>query len=428
MTIEFNEDLLQFVWQYKLLGNAPLYTRSGKALKILSPGELNVNAGPDFFNARILLNELTLAGNVEIHLRSSDWLKHGHQHDSDYNTLVLHVVYVHDCDIAQNRHFEVEVLELLKVLPEETILRYRHLMQTRKRIPCENQLAKVNDLAFQSWLERMVVERLEEKVNRIRYLFRQSQRNYPQTFYLCLMRNFGFNVNAEPFELLSKHLPLTLLLKHADRIQQLEALLLGTAGMLNDQYTDPYLHALQNEYEFLRSKYQLVPLPSHLFKFSRLRPANFPSLRLVQFAGLLHTQTELFCAPHRYTTYDTLIGYLKINPGTYWQNHYHPGGKERHNHKGLGIASIENLLVNSFAPFFMFYSQQLGQEEYKEHALALLAACSFESNTKTKLFMTKKAVLRNAADSQGLIRLLQAYCQKKKCLTCGIGYQILKNH
>lgn len=427
MNLLFKEDLLQFVWQYKLLGSAPLKTVSGKELQVLSPGALNADSGPDFFNAKIRLNNITLAGNIEIHLRSSDWLKHGHQHDASYNTIILHVVYWHDIQVQQNNDFNVDVLELKNHIPQHTILNYRELMQNKTRIPCASQLKQVNDTVFSTWLERLAVERLELKVKRIEGYYKLTGRNYVQTFYLCLFRNFGFKVNAEPFELLGKHLPVQLLLKHADNLLQLESLLLGTAGLLDEQFEDAYILKLQNEFEFLRHKYGLVPLSKSLFKFSRLRPANFPDLRLAQFAALLHEQTRLFTFPHRFTNYEELIKAFHAEVHPYWKNHYKPGGDAQLKQSSLGIQSIENILINTFAPFFLFYSKQVAQPEYLNHALDLLSRCKFEDNARTRLFSAKQAVLISAANSQALLQLLDGYCSKKRCLRCGIGYHILKN-
>ena len=276
--LEFKEDLLQFIWRYKLLKPVPLITVSGKEISILKAGELNRDSGPDFFNAQIKINDIILAGNVEIHLKTSDWLKHGHGEDKNYDTIILHAVYENDITLKQNSDHNVEVLELRKHIDTATILNYQNLFSNRDTLPCSKHLAKVDDLKLISWLERMTIERMEEKVSRLQVWFDLSKGDYTQTFYISLLRNFGFKINSEPFELLAKQLPVQLLLKHADNLLQLEALLLGTSGLLENQFQNKYIQTLQNEFEYLRSKYGLCPIQTEIFKFSKLRPANFPTL------------------------------------------------------------------------------------------------------------------------------------------------------
>jgi len=420
-----NEDLLQFIWQHRLLKPLPLITHSGTEITVLHPGELNSNAGPDFFNASIRLNNLVLNGNIEVHIKTSDWLKHRHQQNSSYNNLILHVVYEHDVNLAQNEKYHVEVLELKPLIDEATFNTYAQLSSEQSVIPCQSQLSAVNDLKFIAWLERMTIERLESKTERAEHLFKVFNGDYAQTFYSLLLRSFGFHVNSEPFELLSKHLPLTLLLKHADQLLQIEALLLGSAGFLNEPSSDVYLHDLKREYDHLKLKYNLSPLRKELFKFSRLRPANFPTLRLAQLAALLHQHPGLFLSPQRYSSYSELKKMLSARPQGYWANHYLPGGKAVERTLTMGKASVDILIINTLAPFFFFYSKKLLKPELTDAALALLNACAFEQNAKTRSFSAKKELLPDAACSQGLINLHDRYCIKKQCLKCGIGASLL---
>lgn len=424
---ELNEQLIQLIWQHRLLKPLPLTTISGKKLTVLRPGELNRDAGPDFFNARIQLAGLELAGNIEIHLRSSDWLRHGHQHNTAYDHLILHVVYEHDVDIKQNVTNNVEVLELKPLIAAETLTRYDQLIRAQEKIPCSGQLQRVSELKWTAWLQRMAIGRLEDKFKRLEDLFVESNSDYAQLLYITLLRNFGFHTNALPFELLARTLPFKLVLRHADQLFQLEALFFGMAGFLDQPLNDKYLCVLQNEFEFLKVKYGLIPLQKKLFKFSRLRPANFPTVRLAQLAVLIHSGSRLIHAPQEFESYTSLRKALSVAPAGYWEHHYIPDGNVVAKIPGTGNSSVDTIITNTFAPFFFFYSQKTAQPEWADLAMDLLSQCGFESNVKTRLFEGKKTQLKNSADSQGLIHLYDQYCSKKACLNCGIGVELLKN-
>lgn len=423
--LKFNEELLQFIWRYKLLKPVPLFARSGNEITVLKPGEMNPDAGPDFFNAQIRINGLTLVGNIEIHLHTSDWLKHNHQNDRAYDNIILHVVYEHDAELDQNVANNVEVLELNTLIDEKTLEVYEQLAGAKTKLPCASQLRTVNDLKFRSWIERMTIERLEQKVKRLKELHVHYHGDYAQTFYTVLVRSFGFKVNALPFELLAKQLPLPLILKHSDNLLHVEALLLGMSGLLEEQFQDKYILDLQNEFEYFKTKYQLTPLKRELFKFSRLRPANFPNVRLAQLALLVHSKPGLFTNPQNSTSYNELMSLLKTEPQGYWKEHYKIDGEKIAKQIRLGDASAENIIINTFAPFFFFYSKKLAKPEYADHAMTLLITCSIELNTKTKLFDAKKDSLTNAADSQAIINLYDNYCTSRKCLSCGIAAAVL---
>ncbi|WP_317899278.1 DUF2851 family protein [Aurantibacillus circumpalustris] len=424
--LNFNEELLQFIWRNKLLKPKPLISRSGNEVIILKQGELNLDAGPDFFNAQIKIDNIVLVGNVEIHIKTSDWLKHKHQNDKSYDTIILHAVYEHDVDLLQNTNNNVEVLELKDLIDEKTLLAYEHLSSAKTKLPCAGQLKDVNELKFTSWMERMTIERLEEKVKRIESIFQFYGGDYTQTFYTCLLRSFGFKVNAVPFELLAKQLPVQILLKHADNLLQLEALMLGVSGLLENQFEDKYVQGLQNEFEHLKNKYNLIPLEKEIFKYSKLRPANFPNVRLLQLAQLIYSNKEIFLAPQNKTSYKDLMKVLQIKSEGYLKNHYKLGGAETSKEVSLGIASIESLIINTFAPFFFFYSKKLGKPEYTDASVELLTRCKMESNAKTKLFDSRKSSLTNSAASQGIINLYDNYCVSRKCLKCGIAAAILR--
>lgn len=423
---DFNEELLQLIWQNKLLKPVPLITVSGQSISVLKTGNLNPDAGPDFFNACIKINGLELVGNIEVHIKSSDWLKHRHQFNRAYDRLILHVVYEHDMDLPQNIENNVEVLELKDRIDDKTLGNYQKLVSAKNKLPCTGQLKSVGDLKFTAWLDRMTIERLEEKVERFEQLFKESNGDFAQVFYTALLRNFGFKVNGLPFELLARQLPFKILLKHADNSLQLEALLFGVSGLLEDQFKDKYIQSLQNEFEFLKNKYGLKPLQKEIFKFSKLRPANFPGVRLAQFSAFIQAGSFVISSPQKFPEYDELIKILSITPGSYWKNHYVPDGKEQGRELAMGKASAEIIIVNTFAPFFFFYSKKTSLPIFADKALELLSKCSFEVNSKTRLFGEKKTTLKSAGDSQAIINLVDHYCSKKQCLKCGIAAEILK--
>ncbi len=292
---DIKEDLLKFIWQHKLFDPSNLITNEGNLLEVIHVGELNVNSGADFFNAKIKLNGLVLAGNIEIHVRSSDWLRHNHQTDVSYNNIILHVVYEHDKEIAQNLTNNVEVMELKNRIPSHLLSNYHTLIHSKRSLACDQGYASIPTKITTPWIHRMAIERLEKKTQDISKIFESFNNDFTQTFYTILLRNFGFKVNSLPFELLATYLPVTILLKHTDSLMQVESLLLGTAGMLEEEtFEEPYLKNLQNEYEFLKNKYKLSALQKHIYKYSRMRTANFPQLRLAQFAALIHNNASIF--------------------------------------------------------------------------------------------------------------------------------------
>lgn len=417
------EDLLQFIWQYKLFDHSNLLTVNKQPIQILNPGELNKDSGPDFFNSKIKIGDIILAGNVEVHVNAGDWNKHGHQHDAAYKNIILHVVYYNDSKTSSVEN--CEVLELKNHISHNLIKKYESLVNSKKALACTGQIGKLDSLKIQSWLNRMLIERLEKKTEYIQQQFEQCKNDYSQTFYLTLAKNFGFKTNAEPFENLARHLPLSLLLKHSDNLFQIEALLFGTAGLLDKSYKDKYLQRLQNEFEFLKNKYGLVPLNAGVWKFMRMRPANFPSVRMWQLAKLIHHSPNLFSEPQHFNSIKKLSEVLQHEPEGYWQTHYNPGGKPQQKIGAMGIQSIENILINTIAPFLFFYGKQSANEHLKQAALESFEGTDFESNVKTRYFTKEGLNFKSSGESQALINLFDNYCKNKQCLKCGIASQLL---
>jgi hypothetical protein len=423
---EFGEDLLQFVWKHRRFKPVPLFTQSGKSLSILHPGELNKDAGPDFFNARLVIDGIELAGNVEIHLRSSDWSKHGHEQDRRYDRIILHAVYDQDKEIAQNSAHGVEVLLLKNYLNSDLISRFDDYHFRGESIPCSSSLHRCEDEAFRGWLETMSQERLRAKTAQAADYYERSGRDYSRTLYALLLRSFGFKVNGEAFGLLAYSLPFQLLARHADNACQTEALLLGMAGMLEGEFHHDYIRKISDEFKFLKAKYNLSPLNKEVFRMSKMRPANFPSLRLVQFARLIHRESTFLNDPVNFSDFQGLRARLSsIQPGDYWKNHYLAEGKFTGTDIRFGMRSAESLIINGFAPFLEFYGKRTGKKEFSIAAGKLLQSCVFERNYKTRFFERKKSLLKNASQSQGLIHLYDQFCLRKKCLKCGVAAAIL---
>lgn len=419
------EELLHFIWNYKLLKTQELVSVNGSKIKLFHQGELNKDAGPDFFNAKIEVDGITLVGNIELHVNSSDWLKHKHENDKAYNNIILHVVYKYDKVIEQNKKHNVEVLELKNYLDSSVIKKYNSLISSSNALPCSKQIKDVESLKLEAWLQRLLVERLEIKTEYAAHVFTATQNDFSQTLYLMLARNFGFKVNAEPFELLAKHLPLSILLKHSSNLLQLEALLYGTAGFLNKSYKSKYIQQLQNEYEFLKNKYKLKELDISLWKFLRLRPANFPTVRLWQFAMLIHKCPEFFRNPELFNTVESLNKAISFKHEGYWSNHYKIDGAEVGPLKGIGKSSVENIIINTMAPFLFFYGQQTGKDNFIEAAVACFEQLPFEDNVKTRQFTKAGLKFETAAQSQALITLFDNYCKNSRCLDCGIASNLL---
>lgn len=420
-----NEDILQFIWLHRLLKPGDIKTVNGSAVKVISPGTLNRDSGPDFFNAQLNIGGLLLSGNVEIHVRSSDWKKHGHERDRAYDSILLHVVLEHDEPIEQNLIHRVEVLEVRTLIDPAVLSRYETFHTAGISIPCQKQLQHVPDIVFTGWAERLAIERLEQRVTRIDQLVRQNHGDYAQALYTLLLSAFGFGINSAAFEMLGRALPLRILIRHSDNLQQTEALLFGTAGMIDEQLEAAALRNLQNEFAFLRRKYGLHPIKKEVFKFSRMRPSNFPALRIAQFAAFFHRSPWLLTAPLALRTREELVDHLRANLSAYWQRHYNTGNALSAGELHLGKQAAELLVVNVFAPFYFYCGRRFSHPEQTENALGLLRSCAAELNRKTRLFAKKKHLVRDAFGSQGLIQLADQYCQKKQCLRCAIGTALL---
>jgi hypothetical protein len=421
------EELLHTIWKYKLTGTVDYIGTKQEAIKIISIGEHNHHSGPDFFNSKVEINGLLLVGNLEIHVKTSDWLKHKHQYDKAYDNLVLHVVYEHDVELPQNEQYNVSVLELKNHIKSSLLHQYQSIESSKQKIPCGKSITTVSPIIWKSWLDRLAVSRLEDKTNYISTIFNSVQQNLEETLYVLLCRNFGFKINNDAFELLAKSTPYYLLKKHADQPLQLEALLYGNAGFLDDLFKEKYPISLQNEFEFLKHKYALIPLKKEIWKFSKTRPSNFPTIRLSQLICLISKQQSLFHFIEKQPTIPQLKNYFNVETNVYFKSHFKFDSPVTECSKHLGDSAFYNIVINTIVPFLFFVSKQNFNADLQDYAFDLLEQIPAEINTKTKAFTNLGVIPESALETQAMIKLHDSYCSIKSCLNCHVAEFLLKN-
>lgn len=416
------EPLLQYIWQFRYFNTGSLTTVEGETVQILFPGNLNQHQGPDFSDAKIKIGKTTWAGTVELHLKTSDWNKHHHQNDKNYRTVILHVVWENDLPAGR---LSVPVLELKSRVSKILLTRYNELMQSRYFIPCENNLSGVSDLVWKSWKDRLTIERMLRKSAWVESYLQQNRFHWEETFWWMLARNFGMKVNAPAFEQIARSLPVNLLAKHKNQLHQIEALLLGQAGLLQKKFTEDYGQMLQREYQFLQNKYRLKKIqePVH---FLRMRPGNFPSIRLAQLAVLIVRSSHLFSKIREATNVEEIKNRLNVTAHDYWHYHYRLDEPSSYKKKNTGAAMTENILINTICPVLFAWGNYHDKPEYKNKALHWLENLAPENNSLTRGFQRLGVENKNASDSQALIELKNEYCNKKRCLECAVGNAILK--
>lgn len=425
--MNFPEDFLHYVWQFRSFDFNGLQTCDGEKLEIINTGLLNPNAGPDFNHAKIKIGETTWAGNVEIHLKSSDWLKHNHQVNPAYENVILHVVYQHDAEITRMDGTILPVLELKDRISADLIRRYENLLLTLTDFPCIAQIGRVDELIIDSFLSRTLVERFEQKTNAVTETLKELNGNWDETFYRFMARNFGFKINALPFELFAKAVPQHIYGRHKNNPHQIEALVFGAAGFLNDHFEEAYPQKLKAEFQFLQKKYNIKPIDVSMWKFMRMRPQNFPTIRLAQFAALITKANHLFSKVmeiKQVAELHTLFENLPVNE--YWKTHYHLKKVASSVNIQIGKASVDNILLNTVALFLFAYGKHTATPYFINRAIKLLESLPAEQNAITDKFTGAGVKIANAFASQGILQLKKRYCDEKKCLSCGIGIKILK--
>jgi hypothetical protein len=418
-----SEKFLQFIWQQQLFSKDNLQTVNGEKIEIISPGSINTDAGADFFNAKIKIDGQIWAGNIEIHLKASDWNKHKHHTDKAYDNVILHIVEIFDTDIYTSSGIKIPTLELKydKRLYEN----YMKLITNKGAVPCAGFIDGIDSFYIKSWQNRLLIERFERKTAEIEHLLNNYNNSWEEVFYIFLAKNFGFKTNALPFEMLAKTLPYRAIAKQKDNLLQIEALLFGQSGLLIDECKDRYSELLKREYDFLSKKYNLTPINKSLWKFLRLRPVNFPTVRIAQFAAVLFKNANLFSKIIDSLSTQKIIDCFDVNVSEYWRNHYNFCKPTNRTANKLGKQAIDLILINTVAMFLFAYGKNKQKQELKDLALELLEKIKPEKNNITKKWSGVGVEMQNAFESQAMIELYNEYCKLGRCLDCSIGSKII---
>jgi hypothetical protein len=420
------ERLLQFIWQFQYFNKNELHVEQGDKLSIIYPGQYNTNQGPDFLNAKIIIGTTTWVGNIELHIFSSDWLKHQHTSDKNYGNIILHVVWEHDVEITNDHGSVLPALSLKNLVPKVLLQRYENLIASQHFVPCEMYLPVLNQISWLAWKERLAVERLQRKSTLVTAQLAEANNHWEEVFWMMLARNFGIKVNAEIFETIAKTLPVNILAKHKNQIHQLEALLLGQAGLLEEEFNEDYPQLLQREYRFLQKKYSLKQISVKPF-FLRMRPANFPTIRLAQLAMLVHLSSHLFSKVKETNDVNEVRQLLNVTANDYWHYHYLLDEPGNYQSKQLGKQMAENIIINTIVPVLFAYGSYHSDEQIKDKCLQWLAELLPEKNTITNKWTSFKVSNANALESQALIELKNNYCNEKRCLECSVGNALLRD-
>ncbi len=415
------ERLLQYIWQFKYYHSSHFISTDGDPIQVIHPGLLNTGQGPDFSNAKIKAGNTIWVGSVELHIKSSDWQQHKHSLDPNYKNVILHVVWEHDQELLLP--FPTIVLE--DKVPIWRLKKYDEWMSATQFIPCGNSIASLPALILSSWKERLLAERLQEKAMGIIERLQSNHFHWEEVCWWLLANNFGMKVNSDAFEKIASTIPLSVLTKHKQSIHQVEALLLGQAGLLEENFKADYPLLLQREYRFLKKKYALPDIHIPVF-FLRMRPANFPTVRLAQLAMLVHTSLHLFSKIITATALNEIRALLQVTANDFWHYHYQMEETTAFHPKKLGDGMVDTICINTIVPLLFTYGLYQNKQSYKEKAIAWLQHIKAEKNNITAGFLEMGISLHSAFDSQALLQLRKQYCQKKRCLECSVGNYLLK--
>ena len=419
------EDLLQFIWKFQYFNRNELRCTDGDAVQIIHPGTYNSNQGPDFKEAKIKINNILWSGNVELHINSSHWHTHHHSEDTNFNNVILHVVWNHDTEIKDANGSVLSTIELQSRVSKLLLEKYRRLKENAQFIACENLSSGFGSLALNSWKQRLVAERLIIKSKNIFTDLQQTNYHWEETFWWLIAANFGLTLNSGVFKKMARSLPLSLVAKHKKNIIQVEALLYGQAGLLSKTFEDKYPKMLQKEYFFYQKKYKLSPVDEELY-YLRMRPANFPTIRLAQLAMLICSSEHLFSKIKETESVDELKKMFSVTANDYWHYHYIFDEVSDYKIKKLGSQMVDNIIINTVVPVIFSYGLHHSEEALKEKAIRWLEEIAPEKNTITQGFERLSYSNKSAFDSQAYIQLKKEYCDHHLCLQCAIGNSILK--
>lgn len=428
------EQLLHYTWKHKLYPLKELTTSDGQRVEIVDPGLHNRNAGPDFFNAKIRIGSTMWVGNVEIHDKSSDWYQHGHDKDSRYDNVVLHVAAELDTEVMKSNGEYVPQLQLS--VPEDVMQHYDELQRTDEYPPCYKVIPHLSALIIHSWMAALQTERLEQKTEAIRKRAELCNGSWEDAYFVTLARNYGFGINGEVFEQWAYNIPLNAVAHHRDDLFQIEAIFMGQAGLLEldsipeyyqkDALNDGYFAKLRNEYQYLAHKFSMKPIDFKLWRFLRLRPQNFPHIRISQLANLYYQQKAGLSQLIECETLDELKQVLKSQVTPYWETHYTFGSTSPKNEKHLSYGSINLLMINTAIPMLFAYGRHTTKEVLCDKAFDFLEQLKAENNHIIRMWQQVGLPVKTAGDSQALIQLKKEYCDKKECLRCRFGYEYLR--
>ncbi|MDR3046026.1 MAG: DUF2851 family protein [Bacteroidales bacterium] len=421
-----NESFLHYVWRHRLFNPSNLQTTDGEKISIIHPGFAHQHAGPDFKQSVVKINDIMWAGDVEIHVKSSDWLKHHHQNDPKYNSVILHVVYEHDVELYKEEKRSFPTFVLGAHIPETLIRRYMELSTSKEELVCRRHIQELNPLTMTSFLSRVAIERLLSRQHHIFEVVSQCEDNWEEAFFRILAISFGFKTNEGAFDLLGRSIPFHYLSKHLTARTQIYALIFGQAGMLEEPCEDDYYLQLSSEYQYLRYKYKLTPIPKSCWNYLRLRPKNFPCIRLAEFSELLFRAPKLFNNLLEGISTQELLKVLSVTPDAYWQTHYHFGKCVKSSNLSVGKAAAFSIIINTLVPILFSYSVFHGDETMQNRAVSVLESVEFEENSITRIYREIGFPTGSALDSQAILQLKREYCSKKQCLKCSIGSFILR--
>ena len=428
------EQLLHYTWKHKLYPLKELTTSDGQRVEIVDPGLHNRNAGPDFFNAKIRIGSTMWVGNVEIHDKSSDWYQHGHDKDSRYENVVLHVAAELDTEVMKSNGEYVPQLQ--RSVPNDVLTHYDELQKTDEYPPCYKVIPHLSALIIHSWMAALQTERLEQKTEAIRKRAELCNGSWEDAYFVTLARNYGFGINGEVFEQWAYNIPLNAVAHHRDDLFQIEAIFMGQAGLLEldsipeyyqkDALNDGYFAKLRNEYQYLAHKFSMKPIDFKLWRFLRLRPQNFPHIRISQLANLYYQQKAGLSQLIECETLDELKNVLKSQVTPYWETHYTFGSTSPKNEKHLSYGSINLLMINTAIPMLFAYGRHTSKEVLCDRAFDFLEQLKAENNHIIRMWQQVGLPVKTAGDSQALIQLKKEYCDKKECLRCRFGYEYLR--
>lgn len=421
------EDFLHYLWKFKKFDLLNLKTVQGEVITIIKTGDYLELSGPDFFNAHIKIGNQKWAGNVEIHLKSSDWYLHNHEKDPSYKNVILHVVWENDTPIFREDNTEIPVLVLQDYVAKEVVDNYQSLLSPKTWISCEKQIKDIDDFVLKSWQERLFFERLERKSKFIHELLEETNQDWEAVLFCLLAKNFGLNTNGTSFLQMSKAIPFSIIRKESFEIENLEALLFGTAGLLDSDKEDLYFEDLKFRYYYLLHKYQLEKTIVFPVQFFKLRPDNFPTIRLSQLAGLYHKHQNLFSKIIELKSLKSVYELLNISASLYWQNHYQFDKESPRKAKVLSKSFLDLIVVNTIIPLQFAYSFMMG-EEISENLIDFMNEVAPEKNAIIDKFTLFGIKAETAFESQTLLELKNEYCNKKSCLNCVVGIELLKNN